>query len=288
MRKEFAKRALHHLSTDSDFYTLLGDISIGLFVDANDRLPNNCLNVGIMEQATISFAAGLSSAGKKVVVHTIGAFLIERTYEQIKLDLIYNKNPVVLVSANGPYEYAKLGPTHHSANDVPLMVTFKSVKIYLPSYPEEIASILDNAISDRTNTSYIRLFRPPTPGEVPLLKPSHVYTSNTAGLNAKKLLIVVGELVHRLASFLEQHSPTDFLYINTLPLVSVEFNNFNTYEKIIVYEPYASGIIASYLRGLCYQAVVFSFTYPKIIEEGIFNEIPLISDDIGSAVRACN
>ena len=105
MRKTFSEFIKRQLVENKYSAILLGDISVGLFLDSNEALHERCLNVGILEQSMISLAAGMARGGITTYVHTISAFLVERAYEQIKLDLDYNKNKVILVFLKGYLEY---------------------------------------------------------------------------------------------------------------------------------------------------------------------------------------
>ena len=156
MRKKFSEIALKELNNNKDSVVLLGDISMGLFLDGEEKLHPRCLNVGILEQSMISMAAGLACKDMVPIVHTISAFLIERCLEQIKLDLVYNKNKAILISANGPYDYNKLGPTHHSANDVTLLDDIGVNNLFLPYSIGSLEAAMDQA-KKVEEVSYIRL-----------------------------------------------------------------------------------------------------------------------------------
>ena len=86
--------------------------------------------MGICEQSLISVAAGMSLEGLKPWVYTITPFLIERPFEQIKLDINQQKANVKLV---GFADYPTLGPTHSELNARYMMRLFKNVKSFFPS-----------------------------------------------------------------------------------------------------------------------------------------------------------
>ena len=60
------------------------------------------------------------------------SFIIERCYEQLKLDFGYNKGKGLIITAGGSFDYNKLGPTHYCPNDISLMIKAKCREIYLP------------------------------------------------------------------------------------------------------------------------------------------------------------
>ena len=71
----------------------------------------------------------MSLEGLKPWVYTITPFLIERPFEQIKLDIDQQNVNVNLV---GFADYPKLGPTHSELDAKKLMSMFKNIKSYFP------------------------------------------------------------------------------------------------------------------------------------------------------------
>lgn len=260
MRKSFAQYIKKLDKGNISFKVLLGDISVGLFIDENDQLNNNVMNMGILEQSMISFGAGLSREGILTFIHTISPFMIERAYEQIKLELVYNKNKCILVSANGPYDYNKLGPTHHCASDVPLMCILGDIDIYLPGTADDVSKCLDLAIKN-ANSSYIRL--------------TSIHPENSKLINGQlsrkgsnKLNVFIGEaLMHyeSCANFKNE----DALYIYRFEDI---IDDLNSYSAIEFWEPYCEPILASkYKVKSPKNQRIYSNIYPRSIQNGIYD-----------------
>jgi len=272
MRKEFAKQIKHYLQSRSDTVVLLGDISVGLFINDDGSLPDRVLNVGILEQSMLSYAAGLARGGLLPFVHTISPFMVERAYEQIKLDLGYNRTKCILVSANGPYDYKKLGPTHHCPSDVPLITLIPSVKIALPGRESDLADVLKWAI-EQPFSSYIRLTENCTPNN----KLSPGVTLKSKGSNGnKKIVIFVGESLGEYAQRETQYTNFDVLY--AWQDGQVPDNLHLEYNEIEIWEPYSVPLIA---HRVCEQShylkSLLSHVYCCSMEDGVFNNPEYVS-----------
>ena len=159
MRKQF-RDTLMELDNTA---LILGGVSNYLFKEYQEKYPDRFYDLGICEQTMISVAAGLASRGINVFVHTIAPFLIERAYEQIKLDVCYNKFPVNIISCGASFDYAWDGPTHHSYNDLELMRLLPGMEVIQPGSNIELASFLRQTY-DNGNPTYIRLSDHPFEG----------------------------------------------------------------------------------------------------------------------------
>lgn len=146
LRASFARTALKLAEQDESIVVLVGDISHGIFAEFRSRFPNRYYNVGILEPAMASIAAGLSMMGLKPIVHTIAPFLIERSFEQIKLDFGYQKLPALFVSVGGAFDYSNLGCTHHSYIDLPLVASIEGARVLSPSSESELEDLMCEAI----------------------------------------------------------------------------------------------------------------------------------------------
>ena len=138
MRRKFGKLINDLAKKDKKVILLVGDIGYGIFDEFRKNFPSRFLNLGICEQSIISVASGMALEGYKPWVYTITPFLIERPFEQIKLDIDQQNVNVKLV---GFADYPTLGPTHRELNGKKMMKLFKNIKSYFPldsSHTEKI------------------------------------------------------------------------------------------------------------------------------------------------------
>ena len=132
IRQQFADTALDVGREDPNLVVLVGDISSGILRPFAQACPGRFYNVGICEPTIVSMAAGLSKMGFHPVVHTIAPFLIERAFEQWKLDFCYHRLGGNLVSVGGAFDYSNLGCTHHCYGDWALLKTLEGTEIFAP------------------------------------------------------------------------------------------------------------------------------------------------------------
>ena len=139
MRRKFGKVLSEVAKKDKKIFLIVGDIGFGIFDDFRKEHPKRFINLGICEQSLIGTAAGMSLEGLKPWVYTITPFLIERPFEQIKLDIDQQKTNVKLV---GFADYPKLGPTHSELNAKKMMKLFKNIKSYFPKNSNDTKNVV--------------------------------------------------------------------------------------------------------------------------------------------------
>jgi transketolase len=156
MRQRFADVASDLLDASGTLAVLTADLSADMFAQARERHPARVINVGIREQLLISMAGGMSLVGMRPIAHSFAPFLIERPFEQIKLDLNHQGAGAVLVSAGASYDIASGGRTHQSPGDVALLGTLPDWTIHVPGHADEAEAMLRDAAA-RDGLIYIRL-----------------------------------------------------------------------------------------------------------------------------------
>ncbi|MGH3860237.1 transketolase family protein [Actinokineospora sp.] len=156
MGEAFAVHLTEALDQDPRVALVLAAISRDLFDRPLRDYPDRVVNVGIREQAMIGVAGGLALTGFRPVVHTYGPFLVERPYEQIKLDLGHQDVGAVLVSVGASYDNPAMGRTHQAAADVALFDTLPGWTVHVPGHPDEVGPLLAGAIAGDDRV-YLRL-----------------------------------------------------------------------------------------------------------------------------------
>jgi transketolase len=142
MRTQFRDTTLALAATDDDLVVILGDISHFLFLPFQERFPDRFFNMGICESTLVSVAAGLASQGFHPFVHTIGPFLTDRCFEQIKLDLCYNGFGANIVTTGASFDYAWDGATHHAYADLAMLRLLPGMEVTQPGSPAELATLI--------------------------------------------------------------------------------------------------------------------------------------------------
>lgn len=156
MREEFARVAADLLDSDPRVAVVLADIGADAFEAPARRHPDRVVNVGIREQLLVSVGAGLALAGLRPIVHTFGPFLVERPFEQVKLDLGHQGVGAVLVGYGASYDMADEGRTHQSPADVSLLDALPGWTVHVPGHPAEVEPLLRAAVAGDGRV-YLRL-----------------------------------------------------------------------------------------------------------------------------------
>jgi len=139
MRRAF-KQALNDIAEqDTTLVVLTGDVEQEM-ADFKKNHHDHFFNFGLTEQSIISIGAGMALEGLRPIIYSITPFLMERPFEQIKIDIDEQNLPVILI---GYADYPSHGPTHRPLNIEVLCKCFKNIKCYFPAnYDEAYSSIM--------------------------------------------------------------------------------------------------------------------------------------------------
>ncbi|MFB6810861.1 transketolase family protein [Streptomyces sp. NPDC056387] len=157
MRERFISVTSRELDDDPRLAVVLAEITMDGFRPAQQRHPDRVINVGIREQLLVGVGGGLALTGLRPIVHTFASFLVERPFEQVKLDFGHQGTGGVLVSASASYDWPAGGFTHMAPGDVALMDTLDGWTVHVPGHPDEAEALLRHAYAAGDDKVYVRL-----------------------------------------------------------------------------------------------------------------------------------
>jgi transketolase len=244
MRQCFTRITSQALDSDPRLAVVLADIGDEAFeqAGARQRHPLRVLNVGIREQLMIGVAGGLAQEGMRPVVHSYAPFLVERPFEQIKLDLGHQDVGALLVSTGASYDASAEGRTHQAPGDVALLSTLPGFAIHVPGHPDEVEELLRREFA-RDGRAYVRLS-----GETNAeARPVEQVTVVRAGRPGDPLVIAVGPTLDAVVAATADLAMT-IAYLSTVrPFPASEVRALASGSEIAIVEPYLAGTSAAAL-----------------------------------------
>ena len=156
MRNAFADEITKIAQQREDIVLLSGDIGNRLFDKFKDVAPGRFFNCGVAEANMVGVAAGMAASGLRPVCYTIASFLTYRVIEQIRLDLGYHHQRVILVGTGAGLSYASLGSTHHSVEEMGMLRLIPGLAVLAPGDEKELRSAFHAAL-DYPGPVYIRI-----------------------------------------------------------------------------------------------------------------------------------
>lgn len=164
MRRAFLKRIGEMIPNEPDTVFMTVDIGMWAIRDVLRDYPERCMNVGIYEDAMVTMAAGMARRGLVPIIFGIQPYLIERTLEQIKMDLAYQKLGVNVIGTGAAVDYPKYGYSHYCAEDVGVIKQIPGVEFIAPGTPKQFMQLFEETyrnghptffrISDHPNMTY--------------------------------------------------------------------------------------------------------------------------------------
>lgn len=236
MRERFSDTVVELLDTDPRVALVLADIGLRFLGDVDTRHPDRVVNVGIREQLLVSAAAGLAMTGLLPVVHTISPFLLERPFEQVKLDLGHQDVGAVLVGVGASYDVSAGGPTHHGPRDVALLDTLDGWTVHVPGHADEAESLLRQAVRGDGRV-YIRLAEDGNRTAYDVSSPAaHVLRRGSRGT-----VVAVGPLADRVLAATEGLDVTVLYAATVRPFDTATLRATLDRPDVVLVEPYLAG-----------------------------------------------
>jgi transketolase len=243
MRKTFAQVMAAELQRNPGSVLLLGDIGVFGHSESMKKYPGRVLNIGILEQSMVSFGAGMALAGLTPTIHTIAPFLVERAFEQIKIDFGYQLLGGNFVTVGASIDYAALGATHHCPGDVAMMLNIPDAEIYIPGTGEEFAELYYSS-SQNGKISYFRLSEKSNRYSVKM----NYQSGKIMQKGSKLTVIAIGPNLDEVMEA-AHHLDVTVLYYNAISPFDSELLQKNLESnKLLIVEPFYENSLAPVIQ----------------------------------------
>jgi transketolase len=241
MRDQAAATVVALMDEDPRVALVLAEISLERFEQALRSHPERAFNVGIMEQTMVGVAAGLALEGHLPIAHSITPFLVERAFEQIKLDFGNQELSGILIGAGGSYDYSTEGTTHHSPADVQVMLAVPGIAVHVPGAGEELDTLVRDA-HRRGGLTYVRTSVQENGSPRPI-EAGRLLRVRTGGAAT---VVAVGPMLDRTLAAVEGLDVT-VLYATTVAPFDAEGLAREAAEaaEVVVVEPFHEGTLAA-------------------------------------------
>ncbi len=160
MRFVFVNELVKYAKKNKNVYLITSDLGYRAFEKFAQIFPDRFLNVGVSENNMIGIAAGMASNGKKVFVYSILPFVVFRSLEQVRNNILHNNLDVNIIGAGGGFSYNVQGISHNTSEDISVLRSLPNLSIYNPGNRLEAEFIIKSMFKDK-RPSFARLGKAP-------------------------------------------------------------------------------------------------------------------------------
>ena len=160
MRFVFVKELIKYTKKNRNVYLITSDLGYRAFEEFAKLFPKKFINVGVSENNMIGIAAGMAANGKKVFVYSILPFVVFRSLEQIRNNILHNNLDVNIIGAGGGFSYNVQGISHNTSEDISVLRSLPNLSIYNPGSRFEAEFIVKQMFKSK-KPSFARLGKAP-------------------------------------------------------------------------------------------------------------------------------
>ena len=160
MRFVFVKELIKFSKKNKNVYLITSDLGYRAFEKFIHLFPKKFVNVGVSENNMIGIAAGMAATGKKVFVYSILPFVVFRSLEQIRNNIIHNNLDVNIIGAGGGFSYNVQGISHNTSEDISVLRSLPNLSIHNPGSRSEAEFIISYMFKSK-KPSFARLGKSP-------------------------------------------------------------------------------------------------------------------------------
>ena len=210
-------------------------------VNMMNKLPNQCIDVGIAEQHAVTLSAGIATQGM-IPFCVIYSTFLQRAYDQIIHDVALQKLPVIFcIDRAGIVGHD--GPTHHGVFDIAFLRGIPNIQIVAPRNAKILQNVIYTAQLGIESPLAIRYprgfseineisfdFKKIMWGQGKQLKKGKTIAILTIGTLAEKIDLAISKIKNSNA-----FAHFDLCFIKPLDEILLH-KIFKTYKAVIVFE----------------------------------------------------
>ena len=179
-------------------------------------------------------------------MHSYAPFLVERAFEQVKLDLGHQGVGAILVSVGASYDWASGGYTHHAPGDIACLSTLAGWRLHVPGHADEAEALLRDAAT-RDEPTYLRLSDAANALPRPIGADGMQVERHDG--SAAVTVITVGPMLDRVLEAIADR-PVNLLYTSTVrPFDAKTLRMVATGTDVVLVEPYLAGTSTAVVAG---------------------------------------
>jgi transketolase len=191
-----------------------------------------------------SIAAGMALAGLVPTIYGIQPYLIERTFEQIKLDFAYQKTGVNIVGTGAAVDYSKYGYSHYCAEDVGLIKLIPGVEFIAPGTAKQFEQLFKQCYRNNHPT-FFRISDHPNNYDCDV----EFGKANIIKKGSKATVIAVSVMLDTVIEACKDEDVTVLYYTTLEPFDKKILASNCDSNKILVCEPHFEGSLLYDIMG---------------------------------------
>lgn len=229
---------------------MLVDIGVWGFRDVLQRYPDRVRNIGIFEDGLVGVAAGLSISGMVPFIYGISPFIVNRAYEQLKLDFAYQQLGGNFITTGASYDFSTLGYSHYCPEDVAALSLLPGIEIVTPATPAQFLSLFNASWNDG-NPTYFRL----TDHSCETECEAEFGKATVLQEGERGLVISVAETLDTVMSAVSGMDVTVLHYSTIVPFDTDALQKY-AHDRILICSPFYKGVITDFVVKALYPRMV--------------------------------
>ena len=160
MRFVFVNELINFSKKNKNIYLITSDLGYRAFEKFAKLFPKRFINVGVSENNMIGIAAGMAASGKKIFVYSILPFVVFRSLEQIRNNIVHNNLDVNIIGAGGGFSYNVQGISHNTSEDISVLRSLPNLSVHNPGSRLEAEFVMKSMFKSN-KPSFARLGKAP-------------------------------------------------------------------------------------------------------------------------------